>query len=135
MSVVPLAIAHAFIDKKSTSFVNNCVRVVNLMDMSGADRMQKILIVCRHEDVRINNLDITIDSNPAFRYLQDSIKRQLGVALVFFSLTEPIVPIIHSSTEEFAYEYCLLELDTYRLDTYKIEDVSARSATFHARFV
>lgn len=132
MSVVPLAIAHAFIDKKSTSFANHCVRVVNLMDMSGADRMQKMLIVCRREDVRISDADVTIDSDPAFMYLKDSLMRKLGVEVVFFVLSGSVEPVVHSSTEEFAYEYCILEMDAYERI---VVDQTAKAAVFHVRFV
>jgi hypothetical protein len=133
MSVVPLAIAHAFVDKKSTSFANHRVRVVNLMDVSGADRMQKMLIVCRREDVRISNgSDVSIDSEPAFLYLKDALMRRLGVEVVFFVLHEPNEPTVHSSTEEFAYEYCLLEVDAYEK---VVVDPTAKAAVFHVRFV
>jgi hypothetical protein len=132
MSVVPLAIAHAFVDKKSTSFANHCIRIVNLMDMSGADRMQKMLIVCRREDIRISDADITIESDPAFTYLKDSLQQKLKVDIVFFSLSEPSEPIVHSSTEEFAYEYCLLEVDTYEKI---VVDCTAQAAVFRVRFV
>jgi hypothetical protein len=133
MSVVPLAIAHAFVDKKSTSVKDGRLRVVNLMDMSGADRMQKMMVVCRREDIRIQNgVDVTIDSDPAFKYLQESLMRKLDVGVVFFTLGEPSDPILHSSTEEFAYEYCLLVLDSYQLMEV---DSTARAATFRVCFI
>lgn len=132
MSVVPLAIAHSFVDKKSTTFTNNRLRVVNLMDTNCTNRMQKMVIVCRREDVRIDNLDVTIDSDPAFTYLKNSFERKLGVGVVFLSLKEPCEPIVHSSTEEFSFEYCLLEVDAYEI----IEvDKTARAAVFRVRFV
>lgn len=134
MSVVPLAIAHAFVDKKSTSFKNNRIRVVNLMDRSSNDRMQPMHVVCRREDVRISeNGEVVIASDPAFAYLTNSIGEKLGVGVVFFQLDLPVVePIVHSSTEEFSFEYCIMELDMYEI----LEvDRTARAATFRVRFV
>jgi hypothetical protein len=103
------------------------------MDMSGADRMQKMLLVCRREDVRISDADVTIDSDPAFTYLKDSLMRKLGVDIVFFVLETVVAePVVHSSTEEFSYEYCMLEMDTYERI---VVDQTARASVFHVRFV
>lgn len=131
--MVPLAIAHAFIDKKSTTFRDKTLRVVNLMDRSTNDRMQPMRVVCRREDVQISDKDVHITSDPAFMYFTTAIERKLGVGIVFFQVEDAsVVPIVHSSTEEFSYEYCVIELDTYEIMEV---DPTARAAMFRVRFV
>ncbi len=135
MSVVPLAIAHSFVDKKSTKFEGNKMRVVNLMECRpGVDRMQEMLLVCRTCDIRVDGRDVTIDSNPAFMYLNEAVQRKLGVQAVFYVLADGCSTDIirHSSTEEFSFEYALLAIGDFEIITV---DQTARAVQFLVRFV
>ncbi len=135
MSIVPLAIAHSILEKKSTRITNNTIRVVNLMEVNpNTDRMQPMLLLCRAEDVRVNGTTVTIDSDPAFRYLNDALERKLKVQTVFYSVREgsPSDPIRHSSTEEFAFEYVLVKISEYEVLTV---DETASAANLKIEFV
>lgn len=135
MSVVPLAIAHSFVDKKSTKFSGNKLRVVNLMECRPEmDRMQEMLLVCRTCDIHINGRDVTIDSDPAFRYLNEAVMRKLGVQAVFYVLADGCSTDIirHSSTEEFSFEYALIAIGDFEVVTV---DQTARAVQFFVRFV
>lgn len=135
MSIIPLAIAHSILEKHSTKFSNHTVRVVNLMELDpNVDRMQPMVLVCRSEDICVDGLSVTVDSNPAFRYLNDSLERKLKVGTVFYTISEgtPTVPIVHSSTEEFAYEYVLVKILTFEI--LKVDE-TARAANVKIEFV
>lgn len=135
MSVVPLAIAHSFVEKRSTKFAGNKLRVVNLMECRpGVDRMQEMLLVCRTCDIRMNGRDVTIESNPAFQYLNEAVMRKLGVQAVFYVLAEGSSAniVCHSSTEEFSFEYALLAIGDFEIVTV---DQTARAVQFFVRFV
>lgn len=136
MSIVPLAIAHSILNKHSTKFSNHTIRVVNFMELDpNADRMQPMVLVCRSEDIRVDGArNVTIDSNPAFRYLNDSLERKLKVGTVFYTISEgtPTEPVVHSSTEEFAYEYVLVKILTFEI--LKVDE-TARAANLKIEFV
>lgn len=135
MSIVPLAIAHSVLDKHSTKVSDRTIRVVNLMELDpNADRMQPMLLLCRAEDIRVDGRTLTIDSDPAFTYLNQSLQRKLKVQAVFYTLREgtPTQPILHSSTEEFAFEYVLVKISDY--DVLAVDE-TARAANLLVEFV
>lgn len=134
MSIVPLAIAHSILDKHSTKISNRTIRVVNLMELKNVDRMQPMLLLCRAEDIRVDGRTLTIDSDPAFTYLNQSLQRKLKVQAVFYTVREgtPIQPILHSSTEEFAFEYVLVKISDY--DVLAVDE-TARAANLLIEFV
>lgn len=134
MSIVPLAIAHSILDKHSTKISNRTIRVVNLMELKNVDRMQPMLLLCRAEDIRVDGRTLTIDSDPAFTYLNQSLQRKLKVQAVFYTVREgtPIQPILHSSTEEFAFEYVLVKISDY--DVLAVDE-TARAANLLVEFV
>jgi hypothetical protein len=130
MSIVPLAIAHAIVDKSSTTQTDRHLRVVNLMDVSGADRMQPLIVVCRANDVWESESVVTICSEPAFSYLKQSLERKLGVNLVFFKKVGDV--IVHGCTDEYTYDHCLMKLDSFTVEEV---DRTARAAVFAVEFV
>lgn len=134
MSIVPLAIAHSILDKHSTKISNRTIRVVNLMELKNVDRMQPMLLLCRAEDIRVDGRTLTIDSDPAFTYLNQSLQRKLKVQAVFYTVREgtPVQPILHSSTEEFAFEYVLVKISDY--DVLAVDE-TARAANLLVEFV
>lgn len=135
MSIVPLAIAHSVLDKHSTKVSNRTIRVVNLMELDpNVDRMQPMLLLCRAEDIRVDGTTVTIDSDPAFKYLNDALHRKLKVQAVFYTIRAgtPLEPIRHSSTEEFAFEYVLVKISEYDVLTV---DETARAANLLVEFV
>jgi hypothetical protein len=135
MSIVPLAIAHSFLDKKSTKISNSTIRVVNMMEHDpNTDRMQPMLLLCRTEDVCVNGTTVTINSDPAFTYLNNALERKLKVQTVFYTVSEgsPLEPVRHSSTEEFAFEYALVKILEYEILTV---DETARAANLKVEFV
>jgi len=135
MSIVPLAIAHSILNKKSTKVTNNTIRVVNLMELDpNTDRMQPMLLLCRAEDIRVNGTTVTIDSDPAFTYLNNALMSKLKVQTVFYSIREGTStdPVRHSSTEEFAFEYVLVKISEYEILTV---DETARAANLQIEFV
>jgi hypothetical protein len=134
VSFTPLAIAHSLVRKRETKLVDGTLRVANYFGKSGTERLQKLVVVARAEDVSLlPSNDLVVADGKGFEYLSESIRTFLKVGSVFFvSDNALVVHPVNAAISEFPFDHVLISFENV---DYLTVSEGIRAATVHVRFV
>jgi hypothetical protein len=136
VSFTPLAIAHSLVRKRDTKLVDGSLRVANYFGKSGSERLQKLVVVARAEDVSVPSPgnDLVVADGKGFEYLSESIRIFLKVGSVFFVADNAIVlHPVNAAISEFPFDHVLMSFENVDYITFSEEGI--RAATVHVRFL